>query len=111
MNTIRKCEVCGEDFESDSRLQKRFCDSECSFWWVKIGVKDTPYVVRAKGFHYIIAEENEFTTFKGCGGARFNINFKDGRKVTTTNLWCQGPIPEFLKDVLPDNAEFVNGTG
>jgi len=35
------------------------------------------------------------------------IKFRDGRSVTSTNLWCQGTIPLQYRDELPDNAEFV----
>lgn len=78
---------------------------DCQFWIEKIGIKDRSNVVRADGGHYIIGDESE--TIKGFGGHEFIIQFNDGRRVTTTNLWFQGEIPPGFKEELPDNAVFL----
>jgi hypothetical protein len=47
---------------------------------------------------------------RGFGGHEFHIRFTDGREeaeVETSNLWCQGNIPEHFSKLLPNNAEFV----
>lgn len=77
------------------------------FWHEKIDIKDRPEVVRVKHTHYIIGREDPDERFRGFGGERFIIKFHDGRRVVSTNLWCQGGIPQRYWDRLPDNAEFV----
>jgi hypothetical protein len=61
-------------------------------------------VARINGQHHIIG--NEGSQHKGCGGRKHIIKFKDGKIVETTNLWHQGEIPEELKNILVDNAEW-----
>ncbi|MFF1625581.1 hypothetical protein [Streptomyces sp. NPDC058272] len=43
----------------------------------------------------------------GYGGRRFDVEFFDGRKVTTRDLWHQGVIPPKHRERYPDNARFV----
>lgn len=45
--------------------------------------------------------------FLGFGGARHDILFNDGRRVTTWNLWHRGNIERFARGALPDNAIFL----
>jgi hypothetical protein len=68
----------------------------------------------AAGTHYAAGgETNEPARWRGFGGRRFLIRFNDGRELTTTNLWCQGRIPEGLiakyPDRFADNASIVEG--
>lgn len=60
------------------------------------------------GTHYIIGPEDDDSYFRGFGGAKFQIEFFDGTKVITTNLWCQGEPPLKWKNKFPDNARFEN---
>lgn len=57
----------------------------------------------SKGCHYWIGDEN-VECCRGFGGDKFVIRFKDGKEVTTTNLWYQGAIPKHFQKILPDNA-------
>ena len=68
-------------------------------------MKDDPEVVRIKGEHYIIG--TPFFCFKGFDGARFVIDFLDGRREETDCLWHQGTIPAHFRGRLPDNAKFA----
>ncbi|MFB8071104.1 hypothetical protein [Streptomyces californicus] len=43
----------------------------------------------------------------GFGGRRFDIEFFDGRRVTTHDLWSQGTIPPKHRERYPDNARFA----
>ncbi|WP_275558596.1 hypothetical protein [Streptomyces sp. 5-6(2022)] len=61
------------------------------------------------GEHYILGEDRPGDAFKGFGGRRFDIEFFDGRKVTTRDLWYQGVIPPKWRERYPDNARFVTG--
>jgi hypothetical protein len=114
---IYECKECGikvqdtdmtffENFNQELKDAK-LCFN-CHFWYEKIGVKDSDKVARINKVHYLIGVELDSPSFmKGHGGQKFVIKFKDGREVTTTNLWCQGGIPERFQDRLPDNAEFL----
>lgn len=43
----------------------------------------------------------------GESGEKFEIQYFDGREVITHNLWCQGEVPSYLWEKLPDNARFI----
>ena len=60
------------------------------------------------GTHYVIAPEDDPDPFRGFAGVRFQIEFNDGTRVVTTNLWCQGEPNEHWKDKFPNNARFEN---
>lgn len=101
-----QCDKCGStDLERDLR-HFGFCHT-CEFWMEKITQKDHPAVVRVNGVQYVIAPENAESLFREFGGARWHIRFFDGNECITTNLWCNGTIPEKLREQLPDNAEFI----
>lgn len=109
-----KCVECGE-IESDELIYADEVDQkmrelqlcfDCLFWQEYMERVDSPETVRINGHHYVIGDEEE-TTIRGNCGCMYAIAFFDGRKVVTTNLWNQGPIPERFQDRLPDNAVFV----
>ena len=79
------------------------------FWQSKMKpeLRDSPRTARVDGVHYYIGDSNANTrAFRGFGGALFLVEFNDGRRVQTTNMWCQGTIPKALRTELPDNARF-----
>ena len=92
---------------------------ECAYWtgiindrYTQVDVDvidvDDCHVV-VNGACYYIGQETGGTGI-GCGhgGRKFTVSFFDGRIVTTTNLWCQGIIPErFRNMMMSDNAVFV----
>lgn len=57
------------------------------------------------GEHYTIGGDTG--AFRGFGGHRFDIEWFDGRKATTRNLWHQGTVPAEWRHRYPDNARFV----
>lgn len=79
------------------------------FWMGLISQRDNPNHVVVKGTHYQIGPEDSSIRrqWRAFHGDRFNIKFNDGRTATSTNLWCQGPIPAQFREQLPDNAEFI----
>lgn len=111
-----KCSKCGEMTKANStpennrRMKDEGICSDCDYWMRHVENKDNDNAVRINGCHYIIGPEsgNERPMCAGCGGRKFIILFNDGRKVTTTNLWCQGTIPTHFVKLLPDNACFVS---
>lgn len=106
-----ECRRCGK--LSEVKYYKHRCGDlchACLFWMEKChpSMRDSPMTVRVDGTHYRIGPENQSRlAFRGFGGREFIIQFDDGRKVITTNLWCQGSIPEDFKDALPNNAIFL----
>lgn len=106
------CKDCGVDLSTDKCSYACHSDGlcfSCYFWRekVELAVTHPDRVVRVDGVHYFIGDENASKTFRGFAGHRFKIKFNDGREVTTTNLWCQGDIPENFQDRLPNNAQFL----
>lgn len=43
----------------------------------------------------------------GHGGRAFEIEFFDGRRLVTRDLWYQGMVPPAWREKYPDNARFV----
>lgn len=107
------CNICGKQEKPEkfaekcakNMLRKNLC-FKCLFWDEKISIPDLKNAVRIDGDHFYIGLESS-TGNRGYNGQRFKIKFFDGRKIITTNLWCQGKIPEYFRKLLPDNAEFV----
>lgn len=111
------CTKCGAEVESSrywrgvaSEMEERQFCHECNFWQNHIDADKTSnkdVFVVADGNHYIIGDENSTDSFRGYSGAKVTVKFFDGRVVKTSNLWCQGEIPEAFKAEMPDNAELI----
>lgn len=109
--SVVDCRECGKrkgvnTLEKDRLLAVQLCFT-CDFWRGYERVKDDPRVVRVGGDHYFV--EPDSTSWPlGFGGRRWSVEFFDGRRVVTKNLWHQGTIPEHFRERLPDNARFVS---
>lgn len=108
------CKECGKDIslyfipEVVKTLQEYCLCHTCNFWREKEEIKNEARVVRIDGVHFSLGDEVNAPAFcKGHGGRKFVIQFNDGRVVTSTNLWCQGNIPESWRERLPNNATWV----
>lgn len=105
------CVECGEaeagewETKTADRLRERSLCFTCDFWTGYVSQRDNPAIARVNGEHYYIQPDTS-SGFKGFGGSKFTVSFKDGREVVTHNLWGQGRIPDRFRDRLPDNAEF-----
>lgn len=112
-----KCRICGNTDNLNrwakgnmsTIMENEHVCHTCAFWLEKIALTDENTVV-IDGNRYTIGKEDTKQYFKGFGGAGFNIEFFDGRKINTHNLWCQGEIPEIFRSYpeLKDNAKFVS---
>lgn len=103
-----KCIICGKEIEESAYSNKVLCSSECfhkNFWNEIVDEKDLHTII--DGVSYYICKENDKSYFRGHGGQKFVIKKNTGEVVATTNLWCQGDIPNEYRELLPDNAEFV----
>ena len=105
-----KCPTCGEEigrFASDkSSMEEHGECFECALWRKRLPLVKNSDVAIIDGTFYTIGDENDLSPFRGFGGDKFVIKFKDGRQVTTTNLWCGGDISKYWRPQFPDNADF-----
>ena len=105
-----KCPTCNQEigeFVSDERSMKEHGECfECALWRERLPLVGNPNTAIIDGTMYTIGDEDDPSPLRGFGGDKFVINFKDGRKVVTTNLWCGGTISEHWKPYFPDNADF-----
>lgn len=105
------CEICGKEIEKSFYSNATLCSDECfskHYWLRFVAKKNDKDVVRCNGTHYVIGDEDSRSCFRGFDGKRFKICFFDGRVVETTNLWCQGDIPEEFREELKDNAVIIS---
>ena len=105
-----KCRICGKEFNKIRWLKpyEDICSDKCfrmNFWNEIVAEKENHVFIDGKS--YSIAPEDDDSPFRGCSGRHFKIKFDDGKIVETTNLWCQGEIPEEFRDILKDNAKFI----
>lgn len=107
---MKICPTCKKEigtFASDERSMKEHGECfECSIWHDRLPLVGKPNVAIIDGTFYTIDDEDSKSPFRGFGGDKFVIKFKDGREVTTTNLWCGGNISDAWKDKFPNNADF-----
>ena len=108
-----KCPTCGKElgasslYSSDERSMKEKGECfECSLWRDRLPLVGKPNIAIIDGTFYTIDDEDSKDPFRGFGGDKFVIRFKDGREITTTNLWCGGDISEAWKPKFPNNADF-----
>lgn len=110
------CAICGKednhenyciDSITDIMRHKRVC-FECAFWiWQNQMDKEGRDFAIIKNRHYVLKPHTENIHFAGMCGGKYRIRFHDGREVICDNLWHQGEIPERFRDIMPDNAEFI----
>lgn len=100
-----KCPTCGKESNEYSVKKHKEC-FECSLWRERLSLVGNPNTAIIDGTMYIIGDENSKDPFRGFGGDKFVIRFKNGRIITTTNLWCGGHISEHWKSQFPNNADF-----
>ena len=84
---------------------------DCAFW--ETSARQSHPVVIDHYVYSIGAEPKpgrRNSDFLGMGGRRFDIEFFDGRRVTTHNLWAGGLIPERFRDRIPNTARFIGGS-
>lgn len=117
MNEVKRsdkpCAICGEENFTTSYFpckQKTMIDRlgicfTCAHWEVA-AQEGCPTVIN----HMVYTPGTRTTgEFRGMGGRRFDIEYFDGRKITTVDLWCGGEIPERWRDRIPNTARFAGG--
>lgn len=95
----KRMEVTGECFE-------------CAYWELRCEKGEELVIdnyVYGIGTEPSEAQRRSGRGMLGMGGRRFDIEFFDGRKFTTHNLWAGGLIPERYRERLPNTAKFISG--
>ncbi len=118
--TTNKCSKCGKVnyptgfFECEETIimnNENVC-FQCAFWISRAKKQDDKRNVVIKSDEgmevYWLGANLPLTPcgFRGFGGRKFVIKFKNGRALTTTNLWSHGTVPSYSEDLFTVNAEF-----
>lgn len=112
----QKCKLCGESYSLNYggeigrvMVEEGVC-YHCAFWiWQhRLDVNGDRDFAIINGSHYVLEPHTDIPWPVGMCGRKHVIRFKDGRVVVCDNLWHQGTIPEHLREMMPDNAEFLS---
>lgn len=116
--TERICNDCGAENYSVSFTpncaEKKVIDAEgvcftCAFWRVAISKKNDTVI---EGRIYSVGDPKRPPgPHNGMAGRRFDIEYFDGRRVTTHDLWSGSEVPERYRQQIPDTARFLGGAG
>lgn len=112
---MEKCTICGETLEEKGTYDyegigveevEGYCFT-CNFWanQVKVHKEEPNRRFMINGMSYSIGPEDA-GVMRGYGGCKFTILYK-GEVIETTNMWCQGQVPEHFKAELPNTAELI----
>lgn len=113
----RVCKDCGAVDYSTSFMQtsevKKAMDAhgvcwDCAYWLVQIEKKHDTVI---EGRIYSVGNRPKGGSTNGMAGRRFDIEYFDGRTVTTHDLWAGSDVPERYKSLIPDTARFLGGAG
>lgn len=94
-------------YDIEVTVTKR-ASSNDEYWRQQLADRQGAIVIN--GVHYRVGKSNgQRAPFKGFGGRRFSVRMLANRHVAhIDDLWYQGPIPPKYRELLPDNAEWVN---
>ena len=85
---------------------------KCHYWLERVRQPDRMNVAiidESRGrCYYTVGDRTGPSDCLGYGGQRFDIEFHDGRQVTTNDLWFGGEVPQRFLDRLPANARFLD---
>lgn len=106
---IEKCACCGAyarcsymDAVAQKMQARQMCFS-CSFWEDRC---QENWLTIIDGHTYGPGNRTS-GEMRGMAGRRFDIEYFDGRRVTTYDLWSGGEIPEPFRSRMQDNARFL----
>ena len=112
----RVCKDCGaENYGvnfTPNCAEKKTIDAEgvcfsCAYWRICAA---QPHETVIDGRIYSVGDRPS-SPRNGMAGRRFDIEYFDGRRVTTYDLWAGGDIPERHKPAIPNTARFIGGAG
>lgn len=111
------CRDCGEanywTAYTESCAEKKAMDANgvcfgCAFWRVQI-TKKHPLVIAGRIYSEGDTRKPPNSPHSGMAGRRFDIEYFDGRRVTTHDLWAGSEVPERYCHLIPDTARFAGG--
>jgi hypothetical protein len=109
--SAKPCAACGaKNFSltfvesTRAKMEARCLCFSCNHWTDRLGNVDTIIDGHTYG-----PGSRTSGSLRGMAGRRFDIEYFDGRRITTYDLWSGGAIPAHFKDKFPDNARFLNG--
>ncbi len=102
---MKICSKCGNGKVSGNR---EYCFG-CFFWYEVIEsiARGSKRYMICDGICYIIAPPAEINDpFIGSGGRTyvFSTMGEDPRVIESRNVWYHGPVPDYFRNELPDNA-------
>lgn len=95
--------------------EKKVIDAEgvcftCAYWRVAIAKKhDVVIDGQIYGLGNVYRPPN--SPHAGMAGRRFEVEFFDGQRVVTHDLWAGGAVPDRFKHLIPDTARFLGEAG
>lgn len=105
------CPVCGEtgfttNYMGDegARMKRTGECFTCAFWGNRA---DKGCATVIDGATYSPGNGRKGDRYNGMAGRRFDIEYFDGRRITTYDLWYGGVIPDTFRARLPDTARFL----
>jgi hypothetical protein len=111
------CQDCGAkdyptSFMQSSPIKQRMDRDgicfDCGYWRIAIeGKQDTVIDGRIYSVGDVKKPPNQPRA--GMAGRRFDIEYFDGRCVTTHDLWSGSEVPERYRHLIPDTARFGGG--
>ena len=103
------CSLCEDLYEEsiakggiEDRMREDHLCFGCSQWSIR-AEGENPLVI--DGMRYSLGTGNS----GGMAGRKFVIEYFSGEIVETHDLWCQGEVPEYFREEIPDTAEFLGG--
>lgn len=107
------CAMCGEMASPDNTMPGPYQDRmvrddlcfACALWSIRAD-EGCPTVI--DGCMYTPGGRTS-GPMRGCAGRRFDIEYFDGRQITSFDLWVGGEIPQHFRERIPDTARFLNG--
>lgn len=114
----RVCKDCGAVNYSISFTpncaEKKVIDAEgvcftCAYW--RVSIAKTHDTVIAGRIYSVGDVRRAPGPHNGMAGRRFDIEYFDGRTVTTHDLWAGSEVPERYRQHIPDTAQFLGGAG
>ena len=107
----KNCKICDKEYTESYygcneliRMQRDNICFLCAFWELQ-SEKTQKTVI--DGCVYTPGRRTK-GEFRGCAGRRFDIEYFDGTKITTYDLWVSGIIPDRWKDKISNTARFLN---
>jgi hypothetical protein len=106
----KPCVCCGNLVDTHyseplkSQMTRKNMCFACNIWDERKDMIEERHMI-ANGVFYSIGDEK--TLYKGFGGKEF-VFMKEGKIVTSTNVWYGGKIPQRFRNALPDNAVLLS---